>query len=785
MHDATRSISALIAASLLACSARAPTTADPRRLANGTEALDGLAQRLSAAPLVDRPAGFALLTTTGDLLFVDERGEVTHRAPAAATQLADCGAAICVTNDDSVRWLSWPDGGMRGSLARSPAATLIGGALEGARAVLVESEGPRRGRIVLARTTDAGLEVTRALPADGELGAPLLRGGVLLVPHDGHELLLLDAANGAELARRRSGDDTIRWTRIDGGDVFYGGERVYALQPGVATQQRVDAVLDPDTALVPAPPFRARIEPDTWSVVVPAADEPALPAPVHFARTPLSPSPTPRSDRSYVVTRGHVFAFDGDGTLRFAHALRDAPVATLATPDGLVLLHADGVLLGLHPDDGSARYERRLPPVRAAIAVRAVGRRTRAVPALDSAGAEQDLLRVLHVRDARFVGDQVYAAHLLVDAGVSVARALLDAYEDPRTEPPVRDAIAMTLRARRDDTDSLVDALNQHYDFLADDGPRPPPPLEVILPALAGADRHDAYGALLPHLNDPATPPAALPALITQLVRWGGPDALPSLLAFVERYRADAEFREDPRALVVATLAIDALGDVTMRDRLERYVTEAGAHPELRAALLDARAHRATELATHDAPAQDTRPAPRPDQTTTGEAPAARTASAADVQAYALAQLAQLTPCLNAAQAADPTLRTVRVRMVLEREEHVGLVSVLPGGALERCLADVLVTLRWPRIRVRRQQVGFTLHVAPEREPPLPAGWLWWQRAASRAQRDASVQPGLPWWDSGGEARSGAEGDDTWWRTPDDDDASPLDRWWLPSADGR
>ena len=44
------------------------------------------------------------------------------------------------------------------------------------------------------------------------------------------------------------------------------------------------------------------------------------------------------------------FAFDGEGSFLFVHALRGPPLTTLATPDGLTLLHTDGTLEGLHPD---------------------------------------------------------------------------------------------------------------------------------------------------------------------------------------------------------------------------------------------------------------------------------------------------------------------------------------------------------------------------------------------------------------------------------------------------
>ena len=782
--SALPSLVALLVSASSGCGPALPDTVDPRRAANDAAPLDALAQRLERAPLTSRPAGFAALTEAGELLFIDATGAVAFEARSPARDVAICGQGVCELTAEQVSVRAWPAGRPLGALPRVDGARFVGGALEGEEFGWVEALGPRSGRIGLATLGSGAPRVHHQLPADGQLGAPLLRAGTLLVPHDRHELLFIDGATGQEQGRRRSTDDTIDWARLDGDTVYYGGRRAYALRPGVAEQAREDAVLDPDLALVPAPPFDAAIDPGpTYDG---RRDLTGQPDPVHWTRVPLEPSETPTADRAYVMTRGYVFAFDGSSALLFVHALSAPPVASLATTDGLILLHRDGTLVALHPDGGSPRFERRVAPLRVARAVPTVGHSARTVSARAFPDTADSLLRVLRARDTSHLPDQVYAAHLLMTATTSVAASLLSVYVDPRTEPPVRDAVAMTLRARSDDTDALVDALAQRYDFLAAEGERAPPPLRAIVPALARAGRADAFDALLPHLDDPATPVDALPMLVEQLVRWGGPAALPPLLAFVRRYRADSTFAADPAALSRAALAIETLGDTAQRGELAAWLGQSDTQPALVAAIALAHREGASQLPVSAGNAADESD---PRALDAQREPVTRLASGESVEAHALEQLEQLAPCLQAARIEHPSLRAVRVRLVLEREGRVALVSALPGGELERCIADAVFTMRWPHIRARRQQVGFTLHLAPDDTPAASPPLLWWQVAASRAPRGVGPRAGLPWWDSPTGTRAPDPDADAWWlpigeAEADDAARDPLDRWWRPTADG-
>jgi hypothetical protein len=163
-----------------------------------------------------------------------------------------------------------------------------------------------------------------------------------------------------------------------------------------------------------------------------------------------------------------------------------------------------------------------------------------------------------------------------------------------------------------------------------------------------------------------------------------------------------------------------------------------------------------------------------------------RLASNESVEAHALEQMSRLSPCLEAAHAQQPSLRSVRVRLVLVRGGRVAFVSVLPGGELERCIADAAVSMRWPRIRSPRQQVGFTLRLAAEPASERPRSTpSWWAASAARAPRGVAVQPGLPWWASPDRpATQATEEPREWWQPEGDDPSDPtLDRWWLPTPD--
>jgi hypothetical protein len=448
------------------------------------------ARRRRSSP---RTPGFAALTAAGELLFVDAAGHERYRTASTAAELLVCGDSIGEVSAARLGLRRWPEGNDLGSVPRDERTQLVGASVEGERLAVIEATSPRRAQIRLGTVGAGGVQVTHRLPADGDLGAPLLRAGLLLIPHDGHELLLLDAGDGTERARRRSHDDTIRWARMDQGRVYFGGRRAYALRPGVADTNAADAVLDPDLALVPAPPFDAQLD----------------------HTPPREPERRSAGERGATSGRSapRAGALGARAARAIGHTRRRSGLRDHARPC-LRLRWRGGVPLRPHADhaagrdaghggrlDAAARRRsargpaprRRLPALRASAAAAAVGpsraghrprhahRRKRGRP--PDPGAS--LLGVLRAHDTRTVPDQVYAAHLLTTVQESVAAGLLAIYVDRRTEPPVRDAIAMTLRARASDTDALVQALGGRYDFLAEGGERSPPPLHAIIPALA------------------------------------------------------------------------------------------------------------------------------------------------------------------------------------------------------------------------------------------------------------------------------------------------------------
>ena len=110
-------------------------------------------------------------------------------------------------------------------------------------------------------------------------------------------------------------------------------------------------------------------------------------------------------------------------------------------------------------------------------------------------------------------------------------------YTDPATPDGLRDTVAAALEKRSIGSQYLVQALDMHYDFIAQTEPAP---MDVIAPALITMKERSAVPGLLSQLTDHETPLDHLPLILNAIIELGDASVTDTLKNFVTRYHADS-----------------------------------------------------------------------------------------------------------------------------------------------------------------------------------------------------------------------------------------------------
>jgi hypothetical protein len=432
--------------------------------------------------------------------------------------------------------------------------------------------------------------------ADGELGAPTARGGIVYSPFFAQWLSLLDARTGKQLVRLRGIDDQISIVRATSAATYYGSHRgMFLLDARSASGKRDDS----SYGKVQIPPQLDRTSYgrdmyDAVQVAYTAADR----ARVLWTAEPGDAGPMRFANDSYAIHYfRYVFGFSSAGQLEWAYQHpRFQLVASETTGRAILAVAQNGELIALDPRSGGVRLEKDL-----GLSGTVLGATFDAdgwAPAGEPQPLETtaQLFAIARDHDARFDNVKEYAVQSLAKLpGGEVTKDLLAIIGDKRAPQKLKDTVAELLVQRKDPASLpvLAERLAAHTDFLAHTEPEALGPVTRAISGLAGSQLDKAQVAaavtvLQTHLDAATTPSADLVLVITAMSAIGGGSERAALASHLLLYHADDDLGQDAAWCHAIVVALHDRGGPAERELLHRVALDARTRPVLVQAIRDA-----------------------------------------------------------------------------------------------------------------------------------------------------------------------------------------------------
>jgi outer membrane protein assembly factor BamB len=611
------------------------------------------------------------------------------------------GGAVVFRSGDDLVSLSLRDGEELGSRSLD-GLTPYGVAFDGGRVAV--TAGQSSGSVAASYRTgtiwllDEWLgNVMSPIDVDKQLGAPALSGDVLFVPWDRQNISALDVRTGAELCRLVVRDEMVGWLFAVPEGVFYGSKGVFRFTRGAASGTREGSAYAPIEWADPPFPGEPELWPDGFAGM--GDGRPSAKAKARLAWYPGAASGDAgvafADDLLYVVYYRYVVALrPADRELVWVRGLTVPAAEVAASPGGIWVVHESGAVRFLRAADGADGWtgEFGFPVARAGFSV--AGHR----PA-GGAPQEGDVRR--QVMDALVDTDnQAVPVRRLIlslygrSTNPEVSRDLLALLRDPSIPDEMRNAAAQALRLRQDGATWLMQALEDHYDFLHD---MPAPPIGVIAGALMNMNARSAASKLVEHLFDPATPIEDLEELVRSIVAIGDAAVVEPLQKFLRVYRADSELQTSQPVLEATAMGILVHGG----EAGERFVEELAGDRFTPSVLADALramldAHRAGAAGAASLP-----PALAPEE----------------FASFMDAHRADFAPCIDDAARRRPRLDRFQVSVTLTGGGIVVDVSTEPtDNAFTSCLKPKLEALDFPRFQAQQDRFVVPIELAAPRD---------------------------------------------------------------------
>jgi hypothetical protein len=736
----------------IGCGAQLAPAFDPRFPDANPADTRAIAERLRSPQAGDGSPGESSLvaSTQGSpaevVLYDLARGKLRWRASVAATSRPELlGDLVLVASAGSVIGLEAQTVRERFRFALAGCSYL--GAARGDQRIYFtcidapapSDPGPAARLIALDAGSGAELWQRRA---DGALGRPATRAGLVVVPWQHQNLTIVDGARGDELARLRTRDDVIEWVQIGAAGMLFGHRRIYRLGPdGYRGGREQASGLELPSETLPGQPAPV---PSAY-LAEPASRSARGRIALHFAPEPVGDAGARvAGDRYYFVFYRYVFAYDASSRLLWTRVLPSDAIAGRAVPSGLLSVLEDGRIQLLGRDDGEPAAQLSVGASLAAASVAGDGPARAPDRAAQPVSLRESLTRVALDNDARLVPARSFAVAKLATLDDPLATAdLLRIYEQSNAPPELKRAAADALRTRRVGLQHLIDALQWHYDFIEQSRPAP---LAVIVPALMDARETRAVPGLLARLTDHETPAPVLTTLVRGIVALGDERVVDPLADWLRLYRADSSFAADPEPLLEAARGI-ALHGADRGKALLASLLVPGA-PALAALsreverLLHPEAEVAPDVSSAEL-ATASSVAPLPD----------KLSQEAVAETFA-AHTEELRACIDEQRARTPELARVRVVFIAESDGATHSLSFAPGPpALVDCLYPKVASYRFPPFEHGRQIASYTITSGVVEASPVPdanagSDAPWWSWYASHGRRTHALSTTQPWWHS-------------------------------------
>ena len=532
------------------------------------------------------------------------------------------------------------------------------------------------------------------------VGSPALVRGYVLVPWATHRLSVLDAEDGAELARWYFNAAVLGHAKVDRGRVFVGQHGMFRVRKELLEAQ-VDTVVPIAPALrtLPAQPplmldgYALATAPDNAqhrvSLEHRIGDDDALEHDAFFARY-------------YRMVFGLAAKED---SVRFATLLDSDAVGAQVVLSGLLVVETSGAVHVIDYE-GRSSLIAQLPGNLIAAGVRAanvvLAAPEKPLPAAPSLQAQ--LWSAATVDDARLAMGRQYAVDQLARSqGAEVTGELVALCSDDKSPESVRRSACNHLTERDNGGDAVLTMLR--------DTDRARAHIGALAKAAAHLQVRAAGPLLMPHVLDPRTSPLELAQLITALGVLEHAPAAAVIDRFLRLHHAEPEGSELAPALQAATTSLATLHARAYRATLERVRTDALTAEAIRKSASDA-------LVLLDAP--PAKPAARTQQTD-DKAPVAVAAPVAATPdprpRYLSAELIDQTlkpiaPKLRSCVSTAGPSAQARVSMTIGGGGEVERVFVTPPDT-QSCIEPLIRAQRFPATQQGRQNVA---HVVRARD---------------------------------------------------------------------
>lgn len=577
------------------------------------------------------------------------------------------------------------------------------------------------GKLIALRLSD-GREIWQNLTGNGLLGKPAAKDGFVFVPWKKKQIAVISIKSGEEVSRIRADDYTVNFVKSTPQGVFYGTN---------ATKQHIASLFRLDTTSITGKRVSSnRFTPE----IAPVPNFPGFDADA-FNKPSLDLSTADRirfywlaqknttpfqffANAYYLHYWRYVISFDAlSHQVRWAYMSKEDLQTLHVVEQGVYSLTTTGKIQFIDGQTGEVKWERQTGATPTAAVFDTYGYR----PKYKSAGAtpnpRADLKNIVKDRDHRMLPVRIYATELLSDIdSPHITADLLGLYADATLPSALQQYIVEKISERESGADALVASLHQEYDFLTQTAA---PPMNVIAPALAHMEAHDALGGLTKQLTNYETPTSSIEPIAAAILSLGDVSIIETLSNFVIMYHADSSFIGNEAALAKVCEIILKYGSQKERELVAHIRDESQTLPELKNQLLIILDPKADEKAMALAikKAQEAEIAKQ-------KALKIREAQEVANRPYFLTrdEIARtihhnarfLRPCIK--NALEKRLSLLQVRMKFSITGSTGKaigVQILPGDipGLQQCLSDGMTQITFPKFKSMRQSASHTIRI--------------------------------------------------------------------------
>lgn len=462
--------------------------------------------------------------------------------------------------------------------------------------------------------------------SQGRLGAPAAMPGRVFLPLRYQSLAVINAENGAEIARVRSKDEMLLWVRCTPAGVLFGGKSgIYRLdEKAIAGTQQGSSFFAADLPSSVRPVYwwdgynaalsgytaydRNRLlwqlDPDQMDLVgdkvyvhnyrfffafgtehdpsQASAAQPAGEAKEGAKKADETGAKEPDQGGEQKPAAGENKA-EGEGEQKGEPAEKKNPplrwvytfprhdvVASVHTGEALLLISDNGVIVGLDLKTGAPvmRRELQLEVSGATFDARGFAPEGKAQ---EKPELRKALTEVIWDPDRRFGAVKLFAVEQLARLpGEHVSEDLVEIVTYPGIDPAVY-KLAGQMIVDRHDRDALplyLKTLRARFNFVEDTQAKA---VDIMARAVADLKAKEAVPLLVAHLEDHETPLPTVEAIVKALIEIGDEAVLVPFRDFLLMYRADPDFKKSTTALNLVADGLLKLGGEEERQLL-RFV---------------------------------------------------------------------------------------------------------------------------------------------------------------------------------------------------------------------